>query len=43
VWDELNQPCYLIHSGCFVIYFFGRDDVAKDMLDRIIAAFGVKE
>jgi len=43
VWDELNQPCYLIHSGCFVIYFYGREDVTNDMLDRIIVAFGVKE
>ena len=42
-WDEPNQPCYVIHSGCFVIYFYGREDVAKDILDRIIAAFGVKE
>jgi len=41
-WDERNQPCYLIHSGCFVIHFYGREDVAKDMLDRIIVAFGVK-
>jgi len=43
VWDELNQPCYLIHSGCFVIYFFGREDVVKDMLDRIIVSFGVSK
>ena len=42
-WDERNQPCYLIHSGCFVIYFYGREDVDKDILDRIIVAFGVKE
>ena len=42
-WDESTMPCYLIHSGCFVIYFYGRDDVTKDMLDRIIVAFGVKE
>ena len=37
-----NPPCYLIHSGCFVIYLYGREDVAKDMLDRIIVAFGVE-
>jgi hypothetical protein len=43
VWDERNQPCYLIHSGCFVIYFFGREDIINDMLDRIIVSFGVKE
>ena len=43
VWDEPNQPCYLIHSGCFVIYFYGRQDVIDDMLDRIIVTFGVKE
>jgi len=42
-WDERDQPCYLIHSGCFVIYLYGREDVAKDILDRIIVAFGVKE
>ena len=42
-WSERNQPCYLIHSGCFVIHFYGREDVINDMLDRIIAAFGVKE
>ena len=41
-WDERGQPCYLIHSGCFVIHFYGRQDVTKDMLDRIIVAFGVK-
>jgi hypothetical protein len=43
LWDESVVPCYVIHSGCFVIYFYGRDDVTNDMLDRIIAAFGVKE
>ena len=43
MWDETTMPCYLIHSGCFVIYFYGRDDVTKDMLDRIIVSFGVKE
>ena len=42
-WDESTMPCYLIQSGCFVIYFYGRQDVTKDMLDRIIVAFGVKE
>ena len=42
-WDEPNQPCYLIHSGCFVIYFYGREDVLNDMLDRIIISFGVSE
>jgi hypothetical protein len=42
-WGISNPPSYLIHSGCFVIYFFGRDDVTKDALDRIIVAFGVKE
>jgi len=42
-WRESIVPCYLIHSNCFVIYFFGREDVANDMLDRIIVAFGVKE
>ena len=40
-WDEPSQPCYLIYSGCFVIYFYGRQDVINDMLERIIAAFGV--
>ena len=39
-WEESTMPCYLIHSNCFIIYFYGRDDVAKDMLDRIIVAFG---
>lgn len=43
LWDESAVPCYLIHSDCFVIYIFGREDVDKDILDRIIAAFGVKE
>ena len=42
-WDNFTMPCYLIQSGCFVIYFYGREDVTKDMLDRIIVAFGVKE
>ena len=42
-WDEPNQPCYLIQSNCFVIYFYGRQDVINDMLDRIIVAFGVEE
>ena len=42
-WDESTMPCYLIHSNCFVIHFFGREDVDKDILDRIIVAFGVKE
>lgn len=41
MWDETTMPCYLIHSNCFVIYFYGREDVAKDMLERIITAFGV--
>ena len=41
-WSERNQPCYLIHSGYFVIYYYGRQDVLNDMLDRIIVAFGVK-
>jgi len=39
-WDETTMPCYLIHSDCFVIYLYGREDVTKDMLDRIIVAFG---
>ena len=42
-WDEPRQPCYLIHSGCFVIHFYGRQDVINDMLDRIIISFGVSE
>jgi len=42
-WDESTVPYYLIHSGCFVIHLYGRQDVTKDMLDRIIVAFGVKE
>jgi len=42
-WDESTMPCYLIQSNCFVIYFHGREDVANDMLDRIIVTFGVKE
>jgi len=42
-WDESTMPCYLIQSGPFVIYLFGRDDVAKDILDRIIVSFGVKD
>lgn len=41
-WDESTMPCYLIQSGPFVIYFYGREDVAKDILDRIIVAFGVE-
>ena len=40
MWDEDSMPCYLIHSDCSVIYIYGREDVAKDILDRIIAAFG---
>ncbi len=42
-WDESTMPCYLVHTGCFVIHFYGRQDVINDMLDRIIVAFGVKE
>jgi hypothetical protein len=42
-WDKSTMPCYLIHSGPFVIYFYGREDVDKDILDRIIVAFGVEE
>ena len=49
-WEEFEywdggptMPGYLIQSDCFVIYLYGRDDVTKDMLDRIIVAFGVKE
>ena len=42
-WDKSTMPCYLIHSGPFVIYIYGREDVDKDILDRIIVAFGVKE
>ena len=41
-WEESTMPCYLIHSNCFVIYFYGREDVTKDMLDRIIVSFGVE-
>jgi len=41
MWDESTMPCYLIHSGPFVIYFYGREDVDNDMLDRIIVSFGV--
>jgi len=42
-WDNSTISCYLIHSGCFVIYYYGREDILSDMLDRIIVAFGVKE
>lgn len=42
MWNESVVPCYSIHSNCFVIYLYGRDDVTKDILDRIIAAFGVE-
>jgi hypothetical protein len=42
-WDESIMPCYLVQSGCFVIYLYGREDVTKDMLDRIIVAFGVSK
>jgi hypothetical protein len=42
-WGVTKVPCYLIQSDCFVIYLYGREDVAKDILDRIIVAFGVKE
>jgi len=41
-WDNSTMPCYLIQSNCFVIYLYGRDDVANHMLDRIIVAFGVE-
>lgn len=43
LWDESVVPCYVIHSGCFVIHLYAREDVANDILERIIAAFGVKE
>jgi len=42
-WRESIVPCYVIHSGCFVIYFYGRQDVLNDMLDRIIVSFGVSK
>jgi hypothetical protein len=41
MWDESTVPYYLIQSNCFIIYLYGREDVAKDILDRIIVAFGV--
>jgi len=40
-WGVTVVPCYLIQCNCFVIYIHGREDVIDDMLDRIIAAFGV--
>jgi len=43
IWGVTVVPCYLIQSDCFVIYIYGREDAANDMLDRIIVAFGVKE
>lgn len=42
MWDESAVPYYLIQSNCFIIYLYGREDIAKDILDRIIAVFGVK-
>jgi len=42
-WEESTMPCYLIHSGCFVIHLYGREDIINDMLDRIIVAFGVSK
>ena len=39
-WDNFTMPCHLIQSGCFVIHFYGREDIINDMLDRIIVAFG---
>jgi len=43
MWDESAVPYYLIQSNCFIIYLYGREDAANDMLDRIIVAFGVKK
>jgi len=41
-WEKSTALCYLIHSGCFIIYLYGQDDVARDALDRTIEAFGVE-
>ena len=41
-WGTTNATCYFIHSDCFVICITGRDDVARDALDRTIEAFGVE-
>jgi len=43
MWDESAVPYYLIQSNCFIIYLYGREDAANDMLDRIIVAFGVSK
>ena len=41
LWGVANLSFYVVHSGCFIIYFYGRDDVAQDALDRTIDTFGV--
>jgi hypothetical protein len=43
LWGVSNLSFYVIESGCFIIFFYGHDDIAADALDRIIVAFGVKE
>jgi len=42
MFEESTELCYLIHSGCFIIFFYGHDDIARDTLDRTIDTFGVK-
>jgi len=40
-WGISNLSIYVVHSGCFIIYVEGRDDIARDALDRTIDTFGV--
>jgi len=42
-WGVSNLSFYVIESGCFIICFYGHDDIAADALDRTIDTFGVEK
>jgi len=35
-----SLQCYLIHSGCFIIFMYGQEKPLKDTLEGIIEEFG---
>ena len=42
MWGVSNLSIYVVHSGCFIAYFYGHDDITQDALDRTIDTFRVK-
>jgi hypothetical protein len=40
-WGVYNLSFYVVESGCFIIFFYGHDDIVQDALDRVIDTFGV--